>query len=75
MSCKKLSGLTRVNYNSPWRQLFAHTIITLIQTSPAIPDNFPKIVISMDEVAGGSYQGIQHLHIEDFLISITGTKE
>jgi len=33
----------------------------------AIPDNFPKIVISMDEVAGGSYQGIQHLHIEDFL--------
>jgi len=41
----------------------------------AIPDNFPKIVISMDEVAGGSYQGIQHLHIEDFLISITGTTE
>ncbi len=38
----------------------------------AIPDNFPKIVISMDEMAGGSYQGIQHLHIEDFLISITG---
>jgi len=41
----------------------------------AIPDNFPKIVISMDEVAGGSYQGIQHLHIEDFLISITGITE
>jgi len=28
-----------------------------------------------EEVAGGSYQGIQHLHIEDFLISITGTTE
>jgi len=39
----------------------------------AIPDNFPKMVISMDEMAGGSYQGIQHLHIEDFLISITET--
>jgi len=39
----------------------------------AIPDNFPKMVISMDEITGGSYQGIQHLHIEDFLISITET--
>ena len=38
-----------------------------------IPDNFPKMVISMDEITGGSYQGIQHLHIEDFLISITET--
>ena len=27
----------------------------------------------MDEMAGGSYQGIYHLHIEDFLISITET--
>ena len=39
----------------------------------AIPDNFPKMVISMDEMAGGNYQGVQHLHIEDFLISITET--
>ena len=44
----------------------------------AIPDNFPKIVISMDEMAGdeaagGTYHGIRHLRIEDFLMSITGT--
>ena len=35
-----------------------------------IPDNFPKMVVSMDEVAGGNYQGIDHFHIEDFLLSI-----
>lgn len=32
--------------------------------------HFPKMVISMDEITGGSYHGIQHLHLEDFLISI-----
>ena len=36
----------------------------------AIPDNFPKKVISMDEVAGSSYQGIEHVHLEDFLLSV-----
>lgn len=35
----------------------------------AIPDNFPKAVVSMDEVTGGSYRGIKHVHIEDFLLS------
>ena len=35
-----------------------------------IPDNFPKKVISMDEVTGSSYQGIEHVHLEDFLLSI-----
>lgn len=35
-----------------------------------IPDNFPKIVVSMDEIAGASYQGIQHMHIEDFLLTL-----
>lgn len=36
-----------------------------------LPDNFPKMVVSMDEVTGGNYQGIDHVHIEDFLLSIT----
>ncbi len=36
----------------------------------AIPDNFPKKVISMDEVAGSSYQGIEHIHLKDFLLSV-----
>lgn len=35
----------------------------------AIPDNFPKIVVSMDETTGGTYQGIQHINIRDFLMS------
>ncbi len=36
----------------------------------AISDNFPKKVISMDEITGSSYQGIDHIHLEDFLLSI-----
>ena len=36
----------------------------------AIPDNFPKKVVSMDAVTGGSYQGIEHVHLSDFLLSI-----
>ena len=33
----------------------------------AIKDNHPKYVVSLDELTGGDYQGIQHLHIRDFL--------
>jgi len=33
----------------------------------AIKDNFPKMVITMDELAGTDYQGIRHIHIRDFL--------
>ena len=32
-----------------------------------IKDNFPKILVSMDELAGNDYQGIKHIHILDFL--------
>jgi len=35
----------------------------------AIRDNFPKVVVSMDDVTGGSYEGIRHVHVEDFLFS------
>ncbi len=35
----------------------------------AIQDNFPKYVVSMDELIGSaSYQGITHLHVRDFLM-------
>jgi predicted AAA+ superfamily ATPase len=37
----------------------------------AIPDNFPKIVVSMDETTGGTYQGIQHINIRDFLMKMS----
>ena len=32
-----------------------------------INDNYPKIVVSMDEFTGNTYQGIKHLHIRKFL--------
>jgi predicted AAA+ superfamily ATPase len=36
----------------------------------AIPDNYPKKVVSMDDVAGGSYHGIEHVRLADFLLSL-----
>ena len=34
----------------------------------AIPDNFPKMVVTMDKlIAGASYKGIQQIHLLDFL--------
>ena len=41
----------------------------------AIPDNFPKQVVTLDEVEGGSYRGITHSYLEDFLLSVDKTKE
>ncbi|NIA18364.1 MAG: hypothetical protein GWO79_00585 [Actinobacteria bacterium] len=32
-----------------------------------IRDNYPKIVVSMDEVAEGQYKGVKHINIIDFL--------
>lgn len=34
-----------------------------------IKDNYPKLVVSLDKMAGGNYQGIQHVHVLDFLTS------
>ena len=33
----------------------------------AIKDNYPKIVVSMDETAGGEYKGVKHIKVIDFL--------
>ncbi|MDE6632588.1 MAG: ATPase, partial [Muribaculaceae bacterium] len=37
----------------------------------AIPDNYPKYVISMDPICGGfpQYPGIHHVHLRTFLLS------
>lgn len=37
----------------------------------AIPDNYPKYVISMDPVSGGfpQYPGIHHMHLRTFLLN------
>ncbi|MCL2650718.1 MAG: ATP-binding protein [Candidatus Azobacteroides sp.] len=32
-----------------------------------IKDNFPKMVVTMDELAGTDYQGIRHIHILDYI--------
>lgn len=32
-----------------------------------IKDNYPKLVVSMDEFRGNTYKGIHHLHVRDFL--------
>jgi predicted AAA+ superfamily ATPase len=32
-----------------------------------IRDNYPKIVVSMDDFSGNTYKGIQHIHLRDFL--------
>jgi predicted AAA+ superfamily ATPase len=32
-----------------------------------IPDNYPKIVVSMDKLVGGSEKGIKHMYISEFL--------
>jgi len=32
-----------------------------------IKDNYPKYVISMDEIQGNTYKGIKHLHLKQFL--------
>ena len=34
-----------------------------------IPDNYPKLVLTTDEFAGGNYEGIKTMHIADFLLS------
>ncbi len=39
----------------------------------AIKDNYPKIVVSMDEPAGGRFKGIEHVNIRNFLLSKLGT--
>jgi predicted AAA+ superfamily ATPase len=33
-----------------------------------IPDNYPKIVVSMDEILFSDKQGIEHLHIRKILL-------
>jgi len=32
-----------------------------------LKDNYPKMVVTMDELAGVDYQGIKHVHVLDFL--------
>lgn len=39
-----------------------------------IKNNYPKIVVSMDKSSKASYDGIEHLHIKDFCLSMESTQ-
>jgi predicted AAA+ superfamily ATPase len=32
-----------------------------------IDDNYPKYVVTMDEFSSGNYNGIEQIHLKDFL--------
>jgi len=34
-----------------------------------IKDNFTKMVVSLDDMAGGTFKGIKHVNIREFLLS------
>jgi hypothetical protein len=53
----------QVCYLIPDKKVYAREFGNLLK----IEDNYPKIVISMDQSIGDSYKGIEHLHIRDFL--------
>ncbi|MBU0764999.1 MAG: hypothetical protein KJ607_09215 [Bacteroidetes bacterium] len=40
-----------------------------------IKDNFPKVVVSMDEVIGKSYRGILHYHVINFLQALVSNEK
>ena len=35
----------------------------------AIPDNYPKYVVTLDRLAAGNENGIRIVHLEDFLLA------
>lgn len=45
-----------------------HTRLREFGNLLAINDNYPKIVVSMDEIAGGKFKGIEQVNIRDFLL-------
>ncbi len=36
----------------------------------SIKDNYPKYVVTMDDIKGNSYEGIRHMHLREFLMEI-----
>lgn len=34
-----------------------------------VPDNYPKLVVSMDPVIGADHKGVRHLHVREFLVT------
>jgi len=61
----------QVCYLIPDEKVYAREFGNLLK----IEDNYPKMVISMDESIGDSYKGIEHLHISDFLVNFDNFKQ
>jgi len=63
--CKRQSEkiYVQVAYLIPNQQTIDREFGNLLK----IKDNYPKYVVSMDDVQGNSFQGIQHCHLRDFL--------
>ena len=40
-----------------------------VANRPEIKDNYPKYVVTMDELATGNISGIKIVHLADFLLS------
>lgn len=53
----------QVAYVLPDEKVIAREFGNLLE----VKNNYPKFVVSLDKMAGGNYQGIQHLHLLDFL--------
>ena len=53
--------ITRQHYLDRIRPYFINLL--------GIRDNFLKIVVSMDEITGGTFKGIRHVNIRDFLVA------
>lgn len=53
----------QVAYLLPNKKVIAREFGNLLK----VENNYPKLVISLDKMAGGNYQGIKHLHLLDFL--------
>ncbi|MDR3250389.1 MAG: ATP-binding protein [Tannerella sp.] len=57
----------RIYIQVAYKLILSETIDREFGNLLQIKDNFPKIVVTMDELSGNDYQGIRHTHILDFL--------
>ena len=57
--------ISRRRYDDRKTLLFGYEVANLLE----IKDNYPKYVVTMDELATGNVSGIKIMHLADFLLS------
>lgn len=63
-----LNGDTRIYVQATFQMGDESTRLREFGNLLAIPDNYPKYVVSLDEwTSGSNYEGIRHIHLLDFL--------